>query len=104
MAIALSVTSEEGIDENGRVYMKPFCKMTRLSKETMQAYRLVLVSLQYVIPLCVVSCAYVRMALKLWGSKAPGNAQDSRDANLMRNKKKVTFRNYCMILLSLLLV
>lgn len=31
----------------------------------------------------------MRMALRLWGSHAPGNAQDSRDANLMRNKKKV---------------
>jgi len=25
----------------------------------------------------------------LWGSRAPGNAQDSRDAALLRNKKKV---------------
>jgi leucokinin receptor len=56
----------------------------------MQAYRLVLVSLQYLIPLCIISCAYTRMALRLWGSKTPGNAQDSRDANLMKNKKKVS--------------
>jgi hypothetical protein len=30
------------------------------------------------------------MAVRLWGSRAPGNAQDSRDANLMKNKKKVS--------------
>ena len=29
------------------------------------------------------------MAVKLWGSKTPGNAQDSRDVNLLKNKKKV---------------
>jgi len=29
------------------------------------------------------------MALKLWGSKTPGNAQDLRDINLLKNKKKV---------------
>lgn len=29
------------------------------------------------------------MAIKLWGSKTPGNAQDVRDINLLKNKKKV---------------
>lgn len=29
------------------------------------------------------------MAIRLWGSKTPGNAQDSRDVTLMRNKKRV---------------
>lgn len=29
------------------------------------------------------------MAVKLWGSKTPGNAQDVRDLNLLKNKKKV---------------
>jgi leucokinin receptor len=29
------------------------------------------------------------MAFKLWGSKTPGNAQDSRDTTLLKNKKKV---------------
>lgn len=29
------------------------------------------------------------MAVKLWGSKTPGNAQDVRDINLLKNKKKV---------------
>lgn len=55
----------------------------------MLIYRLVLVTLQYVIPLSVITWAYARMAHALWGSKAPGNAQDTRDANLMKNKKKV---------------
>lgn len=29
------------------------------------------------------------MAIKLWGSKTPGNAENSRDLNLLKNKKKV---------------
>lgn len=29
------------------------------------------------------------MAIRLWGSKTPGNAQDTRDVTLMRNKKRV---------------
>lgn len=32
---------------------------------------------------------YSQMAVKLWGSKTPGNAQDVRDLNLLKNKKKV---------------
>lgn len=29
------------------------------------------------------------MAIKLWGSKTPGNASDARDVTLLRNKMKV---------------
>jgi 7 transmembrane receptor (rhodopsin family) len=31
----------------------------------------------------------MQMAVKLWGSKTPGNAQDLRDITLLKNKKKV---------------
>lgn len=55
----------------------------------MLIYSGLLVFLQYLTPLSIISCVYARMALKLWGNKAPGNAEDSRDANLMRNKMKV---------------
>lgn len=34
-------------------------------------------------------CIRTQMAVKLWGSKTPGNAQDVRDFNLLKNKKKV---------------
>lgn len=39
------------------------------------------------------------MAIRLWGSKTPGNAQDTRDITLMRNKKRVNilFVLYSMI-------
>ncbi|RZF39144.1 hypothetical protein LSTR_LSTR005772 [Laodelphax striatellus] len=89
MAIALRVTEVEEDDPTGRVRMKPFCKNMTFSERQMMVYRVVLVFVQYFTPLCVISFVYSRMALRLWGSRAPGNAQDSRDANLMKNKKKV---------------
>ncbi|CAB0018648.1 unnamed protein product, partial [Nesidiocoris tenuis] len=54
----------------------------------MRAYRIILVLVQYFIPLAIISYAYARMAHRLWGSRAPGNAQHSRDRNLLKNKKK----------------
>lgn len=36
----------------------------------------------------------MQMAVRLWGSKTPGNAQCGRDLTLLKNKKKV-----CSILL-----
>jgi leucokinin receptor len=71
-------------------HQKPFCHNVKLSEEAMLSYRVILVVLQYLTPLCIISCVYIRMALTLWGSKTPGNAQSSRDATLMKNKKKVS--------------
>jgi hypothetical protein len=77
----------------GRVRVKPFCHNVHMSEVAMFAYRIVMVLVQYLTPLCIISCVYARMALRLWGSRAPGIAQESRDANLMRNKKKVSPRS-----------
>jgi hypothetical protein len=44
---------------------------------------------QYFVPLILISFAYIRIAVVLWGSKTPGAAQDHRDAIVLRNKKKV---------------
>ncbi|KAG8042693.1 hypothetical protein G9C98_005328 [Cotesia typhae] len=73
----------------GRLHLRPFCQNENMSEKSMLIYRALLGFLQYLTPLSIISCVYTRMALKLWGNKAPGNAQDSRDANLMKNKKKV---------------
>jgi len=87
MAFALRVIKVYA--ENTTEHWKPFCENTELSKETMLSYRIVLLVLQYLTPLCIISCVYIHMALTLWGSKTPGNAQSTRDATLMKNKKKV---------------
>ncbi|XP_076163468.1 RYamide receptor [Ptiloglossa arizonensis] len=73
-----------------RKHFKPFCKHDQIvSDETMLIYWIILVFLQYLTPLSIISCVYARMALKLWGNRAPGNAEDSRDATLMKNKLRV---------------
>ncbi|XP_073983064.1 RYamide receptor-like [Rhodnius prolixus] len=88
MAYALRVIPHPYIKniENESIY---FCANEKLSSEAMQWYHSVLVLLQYFIPLTVIIFAYARMGLTLWGATAPGNAQSERDANIMRNKKKV---------------
>jgi leucokinin receptor len=85
MAVALRVV----MMEYTHGHLKPFCHNVNLSDDAMLSYRVVLLVLQYLTPLCIISCVYTRMALTLWGSKTPGNAQSSRDATLMKNKKKV---------------
>ncbi|XP_063984009.1 neuromedin-K receptor isoform X1 [Diachasmimorpha longicaudata] len=89
MAAALRVILVPESSAGGRSHSKPFCQNVNMSERSMLTYRALLGFLQYLTPLTIISCVYARMALKLWGSRAPGNAQDSRDANLMKNKKKV---------------
>uniref|UniRef100_A0A182PIA3 G-protein coupled receptors family 1 profile domain-containing protein n=1 Tax=Anopheles epiroticus TaxID=199890 RepID=A0A182PIA3_9DIPT len=67
----------------------PFCKVVNFEHGEIQLYRYVLVLVQYFVPLFVISFVYIQMALRLWGSKTPGNAQDSRDITMLKNKKKV---------------
>ncbi|XP_014277089.1 RYamide receptor [Halyomorpha halys] len=66
-----------------------YCDNMNMPAELYESYRTTLVLLQYFLPLIVISYAYARVALTLWGSTAPGNAQTDRDSNIMRNKKKV---------------
>lgn len=61
-----------------------------LSDDQLQTFRYTLVFVQYLVPFCVISFVYIQMAVHLWGTRAPGNAQDSRDITLLKNKKKVS--------------
>ncbi|XP_037933760.1 neuromedin-K receptor-like [Teleopsis dalmanni] len=81
----------ERIREDGVIYnmTRPFCLNKNLSEEQLQTYRYSLVFVQYLVPFCVISFVYIQMAVKLWGTRTPGNAQDLRDMTLLRNKKKV---------------
>ncbi|XP_044727495.1 RYamide receptor-like [Chrysoperla carnea] len=87
-AYALRVTISKYKDGNNIVAV-PFCNNVNLNEDEMKLYRNILVVLQYVIPFSIISFAYIRIAIFLWGSHVPGNAQDSRDATILRNKKKV---------------
>lgn len=52
-------------------------------------YMNLLCLVQYFIPLILISCAYIRMAVVLWGSKTPGERERDRDRAVSNNKKKV---------------
>ncbi|XP_022117160.2 RYamide receptor [Pieris rapae] len=90
MAMSWEVVMEQEQDPVSKmVYNKPFCTASEFGSNSLAIYRLLLYIFQYVIPLCVITFAYVHMAMKLWGARAPGNAQETRDANHMKNKKRV---------------
>ncbi|XP_067647446.1 RYamide receptor-like [Eurosta solidaginis] len=77
--------------EDGIIYnvTRPFCMNINLTDEQLKAYRYTLVVVQYCVPFLVISFVYIQMAVKLWLTETPGNAQDTRDLAWMRNKKKV---------------
>ena len=52
-------------------------------------FSIILVAVEFFIPLLIISIAYIRIAYHLWGNKTPGIAQDLRDQALLVNKKKV---------------
>uniref|UniRef100_A0A182N355 G-protein coupled receptors family 1 profile domain-containing protein n=1 Tax=Anopheles dirus TaxID=7168 RepID=A0A182N355_9DIPT len=78
-----------GMNETYTNITVPFCKVVNFEYSEIQLYRYVLVLVQYFVPLFVISFVYIQMAFRLWGSKTPGNAQDSRDITMLKNKKKV---------------
>ncbi|CAG9560491.1 unnamed protein product [Danaus chrysippus] len=90
MALSWEVIMVEEQDPVSKVfYEKPFCDTNEFGSNSIAIYRLLLYIFQYIIPLCVITFGYAHMAKKLWGARAPGNAQEIRDANQMKNKKKV---------------
>ncbi|XP_013785397.1 RYamide receptor-like, partial [Limulus polyphemus] len=68
---------------------KPFCQNSEIPQLAWRTYNHILVSLQYFVPLFVISYAYIRMGIRLRQNQTPGNAQGQRDENILRNKKKV---------------
>ncbi|XP_075163166.1 leucokinin receptor [Haematobia irritans] len=91
IAFRVELIHERRKDDNDTIYNVtiPFCSNVNLSESQLQTYRYSLVFVQYLVPFCVISFVYIQMAVRLWGTRAPGNAQDSRDITLLKNKKKV---------------
>ena len=85
--------------------LKPFCSVrwssiveedtqdnnnnSQLLLTMYKVYCVVLVLLEYAAPLFIISMAYLRMGIKLWGQETPGHADTARDDMILRNKKKV---------------
>ncbi|CAL8085981.1 unnamed protein product [Orchesella dallaii] len=83
----LYIPQRTGVDSDSG--SMPFCTNLGLHSAFRMYYNLSLVVIQYFFPLLIISGAYFLMARKLWGTSAPGNREDSRDAVVLRNKKKV---------------
>lgn len=73
---------------------KPFCHNVQISPFVWKIYNHTLVTLQYFLPLCLISVVYITIAVKLRTAKTPGNTQDDRDATILKNRKKVR-KFYC---------
>ena len=72
---------------------KPFCMPTYpevLGINLGRVYIIYLSIVQYFLPLIIISYAYGRITHKVWLSKAPGSAVDTRDQMLNRNKRRVS--------------
>jgi len=87
--MAASVTTD-------RQLTKPFCYPTFPvigGLDLGHVYRLFLVGVQYLLPLCVICYAYSRVIHRIWLNEAPGIAMDARDQLRNRNKRKVNIIN-----------
>jgi neuropeptide Y receptor len=56
---------------------------------------MMLMLLQYVVPLLVLVFTYTRIAIEVWGKKTPGEAENTRDQRMARNKRKVCHVRPC---------
>ena len=52
-------------------------------------YTLILMALQFIIPLTVLIFTYTRIAIIVWGKRPPGEAENLRDQRMARSKRKV---------------
>ena len=50
---------------------------------------MILMVLQYVVPLLVLVFTYTRIAIVVWGKQTPGEAENLRDQRMARSKRKV---------------
>ncbi len=50
-----------------------------------------LTTVEYFVPLAIITFAYTRISFRLWGNKTPGDAHDGRDQIIQDNKKKVIY-------------
>ncbi|KAH7982658.1 hypothetical protein HPB52_006285 [Rhipicephalus sanguineus] len=77
------------VDKLSGLRERPFCVNAGMRPLTWKAYNHALVCVQYFLPLGVICYTYGKIWKKLRQSKAPGNMETVRDANIVRNKNKV---------------
>ena len=96
-ALYMKVTQ---ITENSTGKTKPFCHPVFPHPEFGRYYFLYLLCIQYIVPLIIINFSYIRIAYRIWGSKAPGHYISRRDDPRSRNRKKVCIYKYLYYFLS----
>ncbi|KAL4239599.1 7 transmembrane receptor (rhodopsin) [Mactra antiquata] len=66
----------------------PFCRQRWPSENFGKYYQMYLFSVQYILPLVIISFSYTRVVCRIWGWKAPGNTIDRENVR-QRTKKRV---------------
>ncbi|XP_054728654.1 RYamide receptor-like [Anastrepha obliqua] len=69
------------------------CREEWPSNEQNYYYTLVLLTLQFLVPLTVLVFTYTRIACAVWGKRPPGEAENSRDQRMARSKRKVMLQS-----------
>ena len=64
-------------------------------------YNIVLMILQYAIPLMIISFAYTRMGIKLWLTHTPGNAHDQRLETKLSKFSLTFYDNFSLIFIGM---
>jgi len=54
-----------------------------------RSYTFFLLTTTYLLPLCLLSLTYGAVSRRLWLHTAPGNADETRDNQQLRSKRKV---------------
>ncbi|XP_052103425.1 neuromedin-K receptor-like [Mytilus californianus] len=85
-ALYMKVTQ---VPENATGKTKPFCRPFFPHKDFGRYYFVYLLCIQYILPLIIINFSYIRIAYRIWGTKAPGDYINRRDDIRARNRKKV---------------
>ncbi|KAF4524398.1 hypothetical protein B566_EDAN009314 [Ephemera danica] len=65
------------------------CTEVWSSIDAQKYYSFALLALQYALPLSILIFTHSRIAFEVWGRQAPGEAHNSRDRRMARNKRKM---------------
>ncbi|ELU06581.1 hypothetical protein CAPTEDRAFT_181725 [Capitella teleta] len=89
VAIVYRVKFTDDKHTNGK---KPFCSPTFGTFNDIdlgRVFHLYVAVVQYFLPLVIICYSYFRIMHRIWLTKAPGSAMDTRDQIMNRNKRKV---------------
>lgn len=87
LPVAILSRIETSVDETGA--LRDYCNEDWPSQRQRYIYSLVIMVLQYFLPLFVLMFTYTRIAVVIWLTKAPGEAENNRDQRMAASKRKV---------------